>query len=72
MFFVRMNPCQVLTYERAIGGGRRASRQSWWDASSSHFEVLAGIGRTRDLQSLEHEVEPMVPALKQKVARQGL
>jgi hypothetical protein len=26
-------------------------------ASSSHFEVLAGIGGTRDLQSLEHEGE---------------
>jgi len=27
MFIMRMNPCQVLTYERAIGGGRRASGQ---------------------------------------------
>ena len=43
-----------------------------WKGSSSHFEVLAGIGRTRDLQSLEHEGESMVPALKQKRARQGL
>ena len=40
--------------------------------SNSHFEVLAGIGRHCDLQSLEHEVEQMVPALKQEVARQGL
>jgi hypothetical protein len=32
--------------------------------SNSHFEVLAGIGRRRDLQSLEHEAEQLVPALK--------
>jgi hypothetical protein len=34
--------------------------------------VLAGIGRTRDLQSLEHEVAPLVPALQQTGARPGL
>jgi hypothetical protein len=40
--------------------------------SNSHFEVLAGIGRPRNLPSLEHEVEEMVPALTQEGARQGL
>ena len=40
--------------------------------SNSHFEVLAGIGGSRDLQALEHEVQQMLPALKQEVARQGL
>ena len=33
--------------------------------------VLTGIGRPRDLQSLEH-VEQLVPARKQKVAQQRL
>jgi hypothetical protein len=41
-------------------------------SSNSHFEVLAGIGRHRDLQSLEHEVQEMVPAIKQEVACQRL
>jgi hypothetical protein len=50
----------------------RRGEISHQELSNSHYEVLAGIGRPRDLQSLEHEVEQLVPALKQKVAQQRL
>jgi hypothetical protein len=51
---------------------RHGCQSETWPCSNSHFEVLAGIGRQRDLQSLEHAVQAMVPALNQEIARQGL
>ena len=43
---------------------------AFWQQFS--FLNSSWIGRQRDLQPLEHEVEQMVPALKQEIARQGL